>query len=1812
MVDAPRSFIEHVGHVLFPRGPLDLTDTSRCPACFVALPPSAVCSQCGLDLNHPDAALLREESLDVAALLESRLELIGKIRFETAAERKRVRDEARDAEYAALEAATAQRAARAAAMLQSDDHTVADQETPAPIEAPAHPQFPQPTPSAAPAPQVSTPAASATLTPVSAPHDAEATAPTTIDAPAARSHAGIQVILLIVGVSLLSVGAIFFLIYAFISFGLIWRSAIIATITIASIVGATMVKKRGLTATAEALSALAVVLVGLDIYAVRANELLVVGDSAGRTYWGSAMIAAALGFIWWHRASTIRLVNVVAFVAFPPAAALVVAGVADGRFPEANVLLPMVAFTTATLIYLVAAHGEYSGRVERTTMIVFAYLGLSIGFFSAIISLFVLSESAGNRSTGIWLLVLGTVAAIHSVAAHRAAFDPIIRNTFAMIAGLTIATAVSTLLSNDSPIAVFSIVAALTTLAVLSEASGRHYGATSRSTTLWASLGVWTITAIALIAPLSESLSVALQYFSQTSLRRTTAASAPFAISDDGWPQLAILSVPAIMALAWWATRQLRGRLSLLLASAGAALALAAPLAGTLLLAVAVWLALAVLAVVAIGVSQRRRPGLRLSTAILALGGFTPLALAFGSGWSSYGTWLLASLGTAAVLFAARYLVSVVSVRTTMLGLTTLVLLLAAAGVGEQLQFALTPLDPHPLESWMTVSVLAVVISARSLWPRTREVTALERQVLWWIGFVGTAVAGTILWVATGSGAPFANAPLALSLTSISLLVSVLFVTVLIVTMLNNTALLARASPNTGATNTASGTSAPTGRSIESFVAAAALAPALVWALDSASRTAGLGAIAIELAPATASALVGALTMTLRVRGRHTFVRRIAELSALTVALFTTASAILQPHETHWLIALLVSITLLLASISADGIVGSASPRRFVIWGAVAFSTWALWLRLEQYRVEALEAYVLPLATVVVAISIFTARAELRESRLRSGAFIALAGLLIAVVPLALNSASGSGTSTLVISALCAALMIAASFISPRESLLSFWGIAVVASATGLITATAARVLYSVTAAPSALPEAEVWLIGAVALMTIASFGLASAGFARVSHSTLWQRSGPVLLGAAVTLLYVVEGIIVIDPSTSSTPLTDIRVLALVALGAVLLVVGARFTTPPLTPHVTYLAFALASFITLATYALGVVQYLEFWLIAAILGFGMIARALIIRSREVAMLEPQALWWTGFGATAFAGAHFWNANVVGGSGVTAPFMLDVAVINTLGAALLVVALSFTIFARGAHTFVPENVAAAAALAPTTAWLFDSTGRLLELSVVVIELAPATAAVLVAAFSMILRLRDHRSSVRRASEISALTVAAIATVSAVIEPQSTPWLIVLFVSVALLLSSISTDGVFGSVSLRRHMVWAAVAFGTWALWLRLDQARVDALEAYVLPLSAVVIALSILIARAELRAARLASAPAIALVGLLIAALPLALNAADGNGLRTLIIAGLCGALLVAAAFVEPRSELIDFWGVAIIASASGLILATASRAFILLSENRGLLPELDSGLLVAVALLALASFGAAASGFSRDENRPGWAAMSEVLLGSALVLLYGIEILALLGTDQRNASVDAVRIIGLVALGSVLLVLAARASTRPLTHRMSYLAFTLASILGVIGYFGTLVEPLEWVSALLGVALLAHGGLRMVSDPDARSMQWLSGGLVVLLAPSLIATFVDTDSAGTQWRIVALGIVAVTIIVLGAWLKLKAPLIIATVVVLIHASHTFAPALISFYQLTSWWLWAVVGGAIVLFLGITLERRIRDLKTLNTKFSALR
>ncbi|MEB0014778.1 hypothetical protein QN416_24595, partial [Glaciimonas sp. Cout2] len=78
-----------------------------------------------------------------------------------------------------------------------------------------------------------------------------------------------QILLLVVGVTLVSVAAIFFLTVAWIFAGLLVRSLIVGAFTAGALVTAAVLKRRGLGVTAEGIGALAVVLVLLDAWSLR-------------------------------------------------------------------------------------------------------------------------------------------------------------------------------------------------------------------------------------------------------------------------------------------------------------------------------------------------------------------------------------------------------------------------------------------------------------------------------------------------------------------------------------------------------------------------------------------------------------------------------------------------------------------------------------------------------------------------------------------------------------------------------------------------------------------------------------------------------------------------------------------------------------------------------------------------------------------------------------------------------------------------------------------------------------------------------------------------------------------------------------------------------------------------------------------------------------------------------------------------------------------------------------------------------------------------------------------------------------------------------------------------------------------------------------------------------------------------------------------------------------------------------------------------------------------------------------------------------
>ncbi|HEY9497652.1 MAG TPA: hypothetical protein VIQ78_01350, partial [Terrimesophilobacter sp.] len=109
-------------------------------------------------------------------------------------------------------------------------------------------------------------------------------------------------------------------------------------------------------------------------------------------------------------------------------------------------------------------------------------------------------------------------------------------------------------------------------------------------------------------------------------------------------------------------------------------------------------------------------------------------------------------------------------------------------------------------------------------------------------------------------------------------------------------------------------------------------------------------------------------------------------------------------------------------------------------------------------------------------------------------------------------------------------------------------------------------------------------------------------------------------------------------------------------------------------------------------------------------------------------------------------------------------------------------------------------------------------------------------------------------------------------------------------------------------------------------------------------------------------------------------------------------------------------------------------------------------------------------------------------------------------------------------------------------------------------------------------------------------------------GTAMLLLPSLLATIDERP----VWRIVGLGVVGIAVIVIAVTRRLQAPFVIGVVVVLWHGIATFLPQLRAVYEFFPWWLWLGVGGVLLIVLAARYEQRIRNLRSVAMRFSALR
>lgn len=1674
-------FSRYAGRVSFPRNSTDLVSTSQCPACLTPLT-DTTCASCGLDLSNPAAAELHDVSLAIAATLDERLAIIGRIRYETiqtsielaakqdeqwAAHAQKLRED-REREQVSFapvvheQPTDAQKAAAASAPSTA-------------IPAPTPTEAAQSVPEPATAATVGAPPAKATQ--IAPP----AAAAFTAESPErSGKHSSIQVTMLIVGVSLLSVAAIFFLVYAFITFGIIWQSVIIAAITVATIAAASLLRRRRLPATAEAIAVFGVVLVYLDAFAVRANNLFDLATSDGYVFWGTTLLVTSVAFMFWSRVSSLRAPSIVGFSSFAPAVGVLVAGLTrDGEFGT-QPFLAFAAVAAAGLIHrwalpraAAAPQSGSSRNVERIISLSTTTLALISGFFIA----FVIAPSSDWSGTiAVIVLVVITAAHLWAIAPPTMqptrAFAHIFSAMAAVFAASAFGFAAFRIDSDAFFVVVPAIAAAVVTLtfeayALRGAPEWRKFSALGA----WSAAGIFALT---LIKPLwiAATWTAWLPSIGVTRGWDFVPTDVPtLPLELPGWSVLS-LAIIGVITAAFWTFTKVIGRRGPILAWFGAAVLVAAtPLLGTLWLIVAAWLAIAVAAIALLSIQRTRKaiphpyhPAL-VTTAIVS-GLFAYLI-----SWASVSTWWSASLVAVALLVASRRIVAKNEVKATLFGLATVLVLIGSYAAALHIDYVSNALDligRGNIDGLRFSSIVATVLFALFAVPLGRMVTSTDRRVMFWLAG-GTA--GLLLSAASG------NIDRVDSTGRMSLLLPE-YATSLIAQLLFLAAIVAWIA-------------FPTVRALppERVAASVVAAPAAYVAIVAVTKVTTLPEFVLTVAPIAAALLVAAVALTAATVRPTSVPRWALDIGVVLVALPSVAFAVITGGRFAWFVLILAAVTALFLATSRDGLVASKSSRKHLGWVAIALATAGLWWQLGSSRVEALEPYVLPLAGALLATALLIAWAEFRAARRspddpaaqhtlsRSAApLVALGGLLVAILPLGVNAITGSLTKAIVVASVSAALLLMGSLViaksktdEPRVAGIRWqpWlDTAALAGALGVIVTAIGRAIRT---SPFEW-SGDVWL--GAALVVLLAAGIGQARRSRATMGRLRAASSQALTIIPMTAVLAVEVFALNTPQ-----LGTYRALGLIVL----------FAT------VTVLCFTVNR---------------------------------------------------------------------------APFGRVVGGVSTAFWAIA-----------------------------TIATLVTFRGDLL------LWLTPIASALLVAAIALATTLIRPGPVPRLTRDSGVIIVGALSVLISISVNAPHTWLLLLIAAVAVLLLAIDRDGLFSSTSRRRHLGWVSLALATGGLWWRLWNNDVTDLVPYVVPLAGGLFLIALLLEYAKSKASDAPSpqhsraAPVIALGGLIVGILPLAVNASSGVELRAIIIGAVSAALLLAGSFVVGSRAAQRWWDSAALAGGIGVLVLMVGRAIHLPVSD----VTRDAWIVGGFILLIATAFGQAIPRDSETARIRSTASQTFGLIAMFAVLV--TEVPAFVETPSGQY-----RVLGLVALFAVVHVFASILQRAPLSLRFGWIAIALAGIAGFLGITMGAVDTPEFVTVPIALALLTTGAMHLHTVATSGSWPWLAPGLVVLLLPTLIENFREQE----LWRIVGLGVVGIAVIIVGLLRKLQAPFVIGVVVVLIHGISTFLPQLRAAYEFVPWWLWLGIGGAVLIAVAVRFEQRRRDMKAVVMKFSELR
>ena len=1253
MAETETDFRYYAGQAIFPRSLADLTDTDQCPACLTSLP-GAICQVCCLDLTHPVAAELAALSKDAATALDRRLDLIGRIRFATA----QVLTAQQDRENAAATLAVTTVSAPFDALLSSP---------PARIVSPIVPQ-PVAPPTGAP--------------PFSAPPSAMAPQPGWPEGPAAPRRSSVQIILLVVGISLLSVAAIFFLVYAFINFGTLARSLIIAAITVAAFTVASLLRRRKLTATAEGIAVFSVVLVYLDAFAIRANDFFGLASSDGAIFWGSTLVMTAMLFFIWNGLSNLRTASIVSFAAFAPGVGLIVGGLNDQVDGGTRAFFALAAVSLAGVVHRFAARPARGGGPASRAVAerILVLVTTTVAIVAAAVTAFVVAPGTPWASA-FACLAIATIALLHvwlldgigdSLSRPFAAF-------FAGCAGVAAALAVASAAVRVGEVNLGVIappIAAVVVALGFEFASRRIPRASLAGLAGVAARSAAVVAAVALLFP-----AILATAATGTAASRGIVSSWSLLPSDKllarddvhGFAVLALAAVGAITVLAWTVGGTLRARGPLLAWFGAIVVVVAAPLLPTVASVLVAWLALAVLAQAAV-IAVRRRGGVALRyrsplVGLLAASGL----LAYLEGWASTGTWWIASIVVIALLLTARRTLSWPLGHAVLLGAATVVLLIGAAATARQLA-----LPGHPaslvdtVDAVRAVGIVAIALLALSAFPVVRLVSTrldstrldstLDRRTVFWIA--GAAAGGSAVFTQQMLTGLRAQERMTLLLpeygTSLAASAALLAALLLWLGRSKNAALRP-----------------------ERIAASIATAPSVFLLVDSFVSVLNLPEFARAVAPISATLLasVGALTVTLL---RPTSSRWTRELGIVLVGVPSVFASVTHNDGATWLVLLLAGITVLILAISNDGLFSSVSPRRQLGWLALALATAGFWWRLFGDHIQNLEPYVLPLAGTFLLIALLLWRSAARSAVAtpsRAAPLIVLGGLLVAILPLGLNAATGPLLRALLVGGISAVLLLVGSYVIGTPRLRPYLDVAALAGGIGVVVVTIERSIAVTLERGDPDLRLDAWLVACVVLLLAAAFGQARD---RNDASVALRRIASQALGlVAMTALLLLETL-----AFTADRVGPIRALAVVLLFAAVHVIAFSTDRAPFTRLVAWVSIAYAGVAVVAgvlTGALGRVELGAIPIAIAVIATGALQLVNTPTARTWAWLAPGVLVLLVPSLLATA----WDAPLwrLGGLGVVSIAIIVISVILRLQAPFLISVIVALI--HGIATLLPQ-------------------------------------------------------------------------------------------------------------------------------------------------------------------------------------------------------------------------------------------------------------------------------------------------------------------------------------------------------------------------------------------------------------------------------------------------------------------------------------------------------------------------------------------